>query len=168
MARDFDKKKLSAADDSATDKINSRHCAAFGCPMHGAITQSVTGGGLWLCPMHFRAHPSNWQKLTERIRQNMTLVNLINEIRGAQNGKPFDYLDWMEQTKDSELAPCDIDRRPRGTKGLSMRKWQTRIERLLFAGVMTGMDEEEVNYGQAKSSEEIMKKIEEFMKDHGV
>jgi hypothetical protein len=166
MARDF--KKAAAAESAEVVKIDTSKCTAHGCPMHGSLTSSVNGSDSWTCSMHFRAHISNWQKTTQRIREHMPLVNLIKEIRMAQNGKPFDYSLWMSRLAGTnpEYIPGDEDRRRNGR--LSMRMWQNRLEKLLFATVMPGMDEEEKSEGQARNAEEIMNQIEDFLKAHSM
>lgn len=170
MARDFDRKKAASGDDSKTEIIaNNGQCGAHGCPMHGSINSSVTGGGMWLCNMHFRANPSNWHTVTQRIRARSILVNLAHEIRKSQNGTPFDYRSWLErlnETGSEELIPNDKDRRP--NKTLSMRMWLSRLEKTLFSEVMPGMDSEEVSAGTASNSEEIMNRIEDFLKTHRI
>ena len=166
MARDF--KKASAVDDTPTDAINSRQCFANGCPLHGSVTSSVTGSSNWFCAMHFRAHSSNWHEVTARIRRNMTLVNLIREIRMTQNGRPFDYKTWMATLSHSapQYIPNDDDRRRNGK--FSMRKWQERLDKELFALVMPGMDGEQAGFGQSRNAEEIMNHIEDFLKAHSM
>lgn len=166
MARDF--KKAAAVDDTPTVPVNTSKCAAHGCPFPGSITSSVNGSDGWTCSMHFRAHISNWQNLTQRIRANMLLVNLIKEIRFTQNGRPFDYSLWMARlaSTNPEYIPNDSDRRANGK--LSMRMWQSRLEKALFGMVMPGMDEEEKSEGQARNAEEIMNHIEDFLKTHNM
>lgn len=142
-------------------------CGAHGCPMPGSINSSVTGGGLWLCHMHFRASSSNWHTVTQRIRARSLLVNLIHEIRKSQNGTPFDYRSWLERLKETgfdAFIPGNDDRRPNNT--LSMRMWLNRLEKTLFAEVMPGMEYEDASAGTSSNSEEIMNQIEAFLKNH--
>lgn len=46
-------------------------CAAYGCPMPGAISESTTGGGTWLCRRHFGARPDDWQEITTQVRRDL-------------------------------------------------------------------------------------------------
>lgn len=153
---------------NAEGAASSSGCAAHGCPLHGSISSSVSGGSMFMCAMHFRAHASNWHEVTARIRRNMTLVNLIREIRMTQNGRPFDYKTWMATLSHSapQYIPNDDDRRRNGK--FSMRKWQERLEKELFALVMPGMDGEQSGNGQSRNAEEIMNHIEDFLKAHSM
>lgn len=147
--------------------VNDGKCTAHGCPMPGSISHSVHGSHSWLCHMHFRASVSNWQKLTEKIRQHSMLVNLIKEIRMAQNGKPFDLRGWYSILENAGRLEYYAGKDDRSKSGrLSPRLWLSRLEKTLYGLVMAGMDEEEKSSGIASNAEKLMEHIEEFLKAH--
>jgi hypothetical protein len=144
-------------------------CSAHGCTMPGSISNSTHGSHSWLCHMHFRAPVSNWQTVTDRIRKNYMLVNLIKEIRNAQNGGQFDYKGWMATLTNSGLEQYwlqDTDR-SKSTGKYSPRMWLARMEKTLYGIVMQGMDEE-IQSTTSSSIENLMDEIEKFLKGHGM
>lgn len=143
------------------------NCSAHGCPMPGSISHSVHGSHSWLCHMHFRAPVGNWQSLTEKIRQQSILVNMIKEIRQAQNGKHFDLRGWYGVLDNAGLLEYYAGNADRSKSGrLSPRLWLSRLEKTLYGIVMAGMDEEEKSYGLSGNAEQLMDQIEVFLKAH--
>lgn len=47
----------------------SRYCAAAGCSLPGAISESIKGGGPWLCRFHFGAPAVRWPEITDEAKQ---------------------------------------------------------------------------------------------------
>jgi hypothetical protein len=167
MARDF--KRAASGDEGETPQSKSSNasgnCSAHGCTMPGSISHSVHGSNTWLCHMHFRAQVSNWQSLTSRIRNESVLVNLIKEIRMAQNGKHFDLRGWYAILENAGLLNYYAGSSDRGKSGkLSPRIWLGRLEKALYGIVMAGMDEEEKASGSSSNAESLMEQIEQFLK----
>jgi hypothetical protein len=141
-------------------------CAAYGCPMSGAIAQSQTGSDRWLCNIHFHAHGSNWNEITQRLNQHRVEVRLINAIRGSMTGRLMDMsqtLDYLNCIGQPFLLPTVDDRRADGK--LSMRRWLYRLEKKLAEDVQKGLDIE-VGTVYKASPEGLMEIADQFLKRH--
>lgn len=62
-------------------------CAAYGCPMPGAITTSTTGSSEWLCQLHFGRDAVQWQAITAELNRVAWLVDAVQAIR-RYSGRP--------------------------------------------------------------------------------
>ena len=142
-------------------------CYAYGCPLPAGMSHQTGGATDWVCQIHFRASISSWQEATHRINRDMTVVNLIRELRQSQNGKPTDIRGWLislqNQGRD-ELLPCDADRRQNGT--LSMRRWLGRIESNFHKVVTLNLDEFHEESTIKSNPEQIMAMADSFLKEH--
>lgn len=47
-------------------------CHAFGCPLPGAISESLKGSDTWFCRFHFGAEGAKWNEITRSIRQKLS------------------------------------------------------------------------------------------------
>lgn len=52
-------------------------CLAHGCPLPGTSTDSTQGSGSWVCGAHRTAASSDWQAVTQRIRQHQWLYAMV-------------------------------------------------------------------------------------------
>lgn len=50
-------------------------CAAYGCPLDGAISPSIGPNGTYYCRFHFNTPIEDWAGITSRIRSGETLRN---------------------------------------------------------------------------------------------
>lgn len=66
----------SSAKPKDNDNNQTGHgCSAFGCPLVGSMSNSTKGDGKWFCFMHIRAMPSDWSKITHKLKNNSQLIN---------------------------------------------------------------------------------------------
>lgn len=72
MARNFDRKRAAAGDDATIPPRDRFKCAAYGCPLPGAITDSIHGSDAWYCRKHFHAKSNVWQEITDMLRKGQT------------------------------------------------------------------------------------------------
>jgi len=162
-------KKWAAPEPEYDDSPKSENgmCMCYGCPMPGSFSGSTAGSVTdWMCASHFRAQAGNWAAITHRYKQNQRMVDLIIAIRNSQSGKPFNVRGWLislNASGDKAYLPNDDDRRKDGS--LSMRKWQSRLEKKLNELVTSGLSEEVQNDGTSTpNSIEIMNIAEEYLK----
>lgn len=66
MRREYYSAQKPSADAEPTE---SRYCAAAACPLPGAISESIKGGGPWLCRFHFGAPAVRWPEITDEAKQ---------------------------------------------------------------------------------------------------
>lgn len=59
----------SAAVGGNAGQADSRQCHAYGCPLAGAISDSLKGGGPWFCRHHHGVPPERWAEITTSLRQ---------------------------------------------------------------------------------------------------
>lgn len=58
----------------AEPRQNQHGCEAYGCPLPGTISAASGPGATYYCRHHFTAAPSDLQVVTNRIRQNLRLI----------------------------------------------------------------------------------------------
>jgi hypothetical protein len=142
-------------------------CAAYGCPLPGAIAQSQTGSDRWLCNIHFHAHSSNWNEITQRLHKRRVEVRLIGALRNALSGNQMDMqgtLEYLHATGNGILIPGAKDHRADGN--LSMTLWLNRIEKLLAEDVTNGLVADVVS--KKTSPDMLMDIAKEFLKKHAI
>jgi len=64
-------------------------CTSPGCPMHGSVTSSTSGGG-WVCWLHF-SNPRDSANITAALRRNMWLVVYAQRVRAGISSKKDDF-----------------------------------------------------------------------------
>ena len=118
-------------------------CIAFGCPMHGVMSGSAAGKtDDYTCHAHFRSDYGHWPVVTDRLKENLHLVELSVRIRQAMTGKLFNIKAEIIALKRGgyfELLPSSLDERPAG--GFSIRKWSHRLEHHLFMLATHGLQD---------------------------
>jgi hypothetical protein len=62
-------------------KTDPTKCAAFGCPMHGALTSSTVGTDQWFCWLHFGKEAVHWHAVTMELNRLAWLVGSIQDMR---------------------------------------------------------------------------------------
>ena len=142
-------------------------CAAYGCPLPGAIADSQLGSERWMCNIHFHAHGGNWTEITQRINRRRVDVRLVKALRESLNGKPMEVeptLKYLQDNNQDALLPGDSERRSDGK--LSMRKWLYKVERKLAGEVTLGLSQEST--APMVSPEQIMDRVEQWLKDHRI
>lgn len=145
-------------------------CMAYGCPMAGSLAKSTSGEEHnWMCQLHFEAEPYQWQEVTHILKSNMVLVTLIREIRLAKSGKLFDVSGRIAALKLNgfdDLVPNNLDRRSDGK--LSISKWQSRVETVLYKKVKRLASRTQVTEQKPTSKDLLMDQIDDFLKLHKV
>jgi len=61
--------EASASVGGSAGQADSRQCHAYGCPLAGAISDSLKGGGPWFCRHHHGVPPERWAEITTSLRQ---------------------------------------------------------------------------------------------------
>lgn len=56
------------------------NCAAHGCPLPGAFTDSTMGSNDWVCWIHERVAPAYWPRATATINRNAWLVETLQVV----------------------------------------------------------------------------------------
>ncbi len=54
-------------------------CIATGCPMRGSMS-STGGENSFMCAPHFQGQPDEWPRITEALRESLTIRMAIDEI----------------------------------------------------------------------------------------
>lgn len=108
---------------------HSIHCAANGCPMHGSMSTSTTGGGQWYCFLHFGCKPDRVHSITDELQRLSWLVKLTQNVRAKGGSKEWDAL---ETAANREIRLNQSSHLIRGDHE-SLPKWLARLEDTLRA-----------------------------------
>ena len=60
-------------------------CAAFGCPMPGTRSNSISGSDEWWCRYHFNQDGAQNDLITHRIKQNRSLFLQLKDARESND-----------------------------------------------------------------------------------
>lgn len=89
--------------ESADGGESSPYCAAYGCPLAGGISDSITGGNTrWYCRFHFGAGVSKNDEITLKVK------SLIENKVISTKGIPFEkrvnnpYMDDIRASKKAQ------------------------------------------------------------------
>jgi hypothetical protein len=111
-------------DDRVADRPNHL-CAAYGCPLHGAMSQSTQGTSEWYCFAHFGKDFGSLQRITAEQRRLDWLANAIRDVRdrdvNPNYGAAFQRIEHdlkLAQRKDLLWTAPESD-----------MQWMVRLER---------------------------------------
>lgn len=99
-------------------------CAAYGCPMHGAMTSSTLGTSEWLCWLHFGKEAVQWQAITVELNHVRWLVDALQGMRKHYGGPG-----WADEYR-SALQSIRLNERKDLEKAQSetVKQWLLRLD----------------------------------------
>ena len=107
---------------------NNTGCSVTGCPLPGAITDSVRGSETWFCKYHDYAKQYGYLaviEVTERIKNNSTVIKNLYKLKNsglqARQKPDSNVPDYNEKDKD-------------------MRQWANRQIVKIDQAIMSGLD----------------------------
>lgn len=109
-------------------------CAAYGCPMLGTMS-SGTGGGEFMCHVHYRRPASLLQSITVEVNFHQWLAHAIRDIR-ARSHNP----DWRKTYERIQNDLAQSERTDLTHKRESVDQWMVRLEAELSAHVKVMLD----------------------------
>lgn len=110
-------------------------CAAYGCPMLGTMSDG-TGGGDFMCHVHYRKPPGLWQTITVEVNRNEWLARAIRDLR-ARSHNPAWRQTYERITQD--LAAAGRTDLAQGRS--SIDGWMIRLEAELAAHVKAMLEQ---------------------------
>lgn len=100
------------ADAAKAPEIDTRACAAYGCPARGSV--DLTGSGKFVCSCHAVAAPAKWQEVTRAIRDHDWLLGLIGDLQRQYMGgtSKVDYVRYATEfwATDPFMVPSPVER----------------------------------------------------------
>jgi hypothetical protein len=112
---------------SHSDRVAERdpcNCAAYGCPMLGAMTNSTLGTSEWFCFLHFDKEATQWQAITAELHRLGWLVDLLRSLR---TGIDFEKARSNALACMKQNGSTDLQR----LAGESRNAWMRRLEAVL-------------------------------------
>lgn len=84
-------------------------CAAYGCPMLGAMTQSTVGTSEWYCWLHFGKEAVQWQAITVELNHLRWLVESLAGMRRHYKGPgwPQAYLTALQAIRANQRTDLE-------------------------------------------------------------
>lgn len=79
--------------ESHTSKAQSNRCCAHGCPLLGSVIE----GNEAYCTYHAGRHPTKWQRITEAIHSDLTLIKVGVKLKTLSPVDFFKHTNYLEQ-----------------------------------------------------------------------
>lgn len=121
-------------------------CAAYGCPLHGTMATSTTGGSEWWCYLHHGREGAQVQQITSSILRHRWLADALTtalEIHPARD-RNEERMDWIVKT----LAAAKREDLQWAGHPETVRQWTNRLkpalEQLVLADLQAPADRKSV------------------------
>lgn len=111
--------------------ISTINCKTWGCPLHGTMSRSTSGGTDWFCFAHFGAEPDQWQAVTAELNRLRWLVDVTRSIRDNALSNPAGW-NAVEAAVHKELMLAQRKDLQRGNRE-HINQWLARLENVLRA-----------------------------------
>jgi hypothetical protein len=119
---------------SHEDRIAERPagmCAAYGCPLHGSMSDSTTGGDTWWCSLHFGKEADELQRVTRSLNENRWLAEVVTAVLEIHPARGDEFraktAAWVRQTLTANgREDLQWSGQPETT-----RQWSNRLKREL-------------------------------------
>jgi len=122
---------------SHEDRVADRQagmCAAYGCPLHGTMSNNTTGGDDWWCFLHHGREGAMVQQITTAIHRHRWLADVLTtalEIHPARDGNEG-RMEWIRKT----LKTANRDDLQWAGHPENIRQWTNRLKPALEQLVM--------------------------------
>jgi hypothetical protein len=114
-------------------QVDHSLCAA-NCPMIATNSKSTTGGGDWLCFIHFAAEGKRWGHISDELRRLSWLVDIVRALRMVGRRKNYDEV--REQARQAFILAQRGDLNIKDSE--SMGSWMIRLEGVLAQSCKEG------------------------------
>lgn len=91
---------------ATTEPPKDYSCAAYGCPLAGAISPSIGPNGTYYCRHHFNTPIQDWAAITARIRSGEVERN---ESKAREDYKAYITEKFIKE--GMKVAPGNVDAR---------------------------------------------------------
>lgn len=107
--------------------VDHSQCAAPGCKLIASMTRTTTGGGDWLCFIHFAGEARNAALITQELARLDWLVQIVKSLRMVGRRRNFDEVREQARQATAMAQRGDLNI----TDAESMGSWMIRLEGVL-------------------------------------
>lgn len=108
-------------------RVDNHLCASPSCQMIASMTRATTGGGDWLCFIHFAGEARDAALITQELARLDWLVQIVKSLRMVGRRRNFDEVREQARQATAMAQRGDLNI----TDAESMGSWMIRLEGVL-------------------------------------